>query len=69
VITEAELDEVLRHLEEAAQGGPLPAMYMMLLDAFRWVKGEPGTRFQSEVIEKCRRVDRAVARGAKAQDN
>ncbi len=63
--TEAEVDEAIRHLQDAAKFGPLPGMYLMLLDAFKWVKGQPGSRFETEVIENCRRVDRA----AKAKDN
>ncbi|MES2135768.1 MAG: hypothetical protein V4502_01740 [Pseudomonadota bacterium] len=66
--TETEVDEAIRHLEQAAGAarsfGRAHGHFMMLLDAFAWIKGKP-SRFEADVMEKCRSVDRAL----RAEDN
>lgn len=62
--TEAEIKEAVQHLTNAlkapiASGFPKEvAMARASIDLLRWVLGEP-SRFQDEVIDPCRAVDRA----------
>ncbi len=63
--TEQEIREAIAHLKEAAKAEPMAAALMgPIIDVLRWVLCEP-SRFQREVIDQCRGVDRA----RKAQDN
>jgi hypothetical protein len=63
--TEAEITEAIAHLRDAVRA-PVAldfpqelAMTHAAIDLLRWVLGDPGSRFQSGVMDPCRNTDRA----------
>lgn len=63
--TEAEVKEAIGHMEQALQSKlaavnpAATASFRCMLDMLQWFLGNPTSRFESDVMEPCRLVDRA----------